>query len=256
MWSRAIIVAISLILLDLLGRGSYVSKLFEWLTAPSASLMQEVAMQKDRAIRQIKFTRTGALSIIDLEREVGELSATVSRVEQLEEDNRKLREQLGILPSEFRYISGSVVVSSDEMLLLKADTEGVEEGSVVVWKDNVVGIIRSSGARNVLVERVRESEEAIDVRVISVSGVVVGEGRVVGDKTSGIVLSDVSRDGEISPGMIVVTKTSDKMKEGLVVGKIEKIISSDAQVYQEAIVKELFTPITGDILFIIDDGGV
>lgn len=254
LWSRLLIVSIAIVLLNWIGLSKYLRSGVEWVVNPALTLVRGARVRTDRMIRQVKFVSSGALQIIDLEREVAELTTSAARVYELEEENTRLRDQLGLLPGGYDIVDGEVVSSGDDRIIVNLERSGAQAGQVVLWKDNLVGYIESVGYRNVAVRLMSSSEYETSVKIISVSGLLIGEGVLVSDQIEGMVVEGVSRESEMGEDMLVVTKGDEIFEGDLVIGKITRVVSTDADVVQSAVVAPVFNISVGDRVFVVWEG--
>lgn len=250
-WSRTVIVSVAILLLNWIGLIRPLVIGAEWVVNPALTFAREARVRTDRFVRQIKYARNGAIRIIDLEREVAELATSVARVSELTDENEKLRAQIGLLPVSRNIVEGEVISSSDDALIVNLSRAGAMGGQAVLWKDSVVGYVDSVGGRNVAVRLMSDSEYIVEARIISASGIVVGEGQLRSDQIEGMIIEDIGRESDISEGMLVVTRGDERFISDLIIGKIARVISSDADVLQSAVVSPVYNIAVGDLVFVM-----
>lgn len=251
-WGRLLAVSALLFLFDAVGKLRFVRSGAEWLLFPLVKVTGAVHREYGQGVRQVKFVRTGALRLVDLEREVGELVVNVSRVDELERENENLREQLGVLSSDYEYEVAEVLLIEGGDLVVSFSGVKPQVGWLVLWKDGLVGYVESVGEWIARVRTVRGFEIELAVDVKTSNGVKVGEGYVRGDVVSGIVLDKVLQEVDLRADLLVVSKgMDDRVPKGTVVGTVSTLLSGDADVYQRAQVKPILEPVVGDMLYVV-----
>lgn len=165
------------------------------------------------------FWKSGEARIKNLEQRNLELTSYKNRAEILGRENEDLRKQLAASATasvgQRRLLPVTVV---DVGQYLEIDT-GQFEGKTVVYLDNLVGKI----IKPHFVQLPTDSQSKIRVRVGRVLGLASGQ------FNSTIILDKVAQNEEIKIDDLVVTAD-----DGLIVGKIKKIISRETDLFQKA----------------------
>lgn len=176
------------------------------------------------------FWRSGEARIKNLEQRNLELLEFKNRAVILERENGELRKQLGVgVASGERLLPAPVVLAGSYLELGVGKVDGVSVGASVVYLSNLVGRVVKVLDHSSLVELPTSPQSKIPVRVGVVSGLVTGQ------FNSTIVLSQVAANEEINVGDLVVTSgEAGSIAANLIVGKIEKITSSETDLFKTA----------------------
>lgn len=178
---------------------------------------------------------------INLKEKNAELLGEVARLNEVVRENEFLRHQIGLSAQEDRELILASVIGQDlfglnrYFLINKGAKDGVKEKSVVVT------------AGNLLVGRVVEVVDSFSkVRLISDPGSRVNaliqnsgaKGLVKSNYETGLVIDLLSQGEDVGEGEMVVTSgLAGLFPAGLLVGQIQRIISSDTQISQMAEIK-------------------
>jgi len=176
-----------------------------------------------------------------LEEQINTLKAeTVSQkaqIEKLKSENEQMRQLLGApLPPDWQFLPAQVIGRQDQILVVDQGTDQqVAMGDVVVVEEVLVGQVIAVSPQESRVQLVfhPDFKTAALVRKSNLSGrAVVHGGR--------LFLEEVEVGKGLQPGSLVVTQ-----KEGLVLGEVGKIVSSDQESTQRA---EVVWPLEVDSL--------
>lgn len=184
-----------------------------------------------------------------------ELFAKIAALNELEKENKILREALGIeLQKEFKLALVQVIgkdISQDFILIDKGSEDGVFENMPVITQQKVlVGKINEVYKNFSKVMLISNKKSSLDALVQKsekdIFGVVKGEGNFK------ILFDLVPREAEISQEDIVVTSAFGGIfPKGLLVGKVKEIKKSDVEPFQQAEIEPAFNIKTIYILFLI-----
>lgn len=189
-----------------------------------------------------------------LQEENNQLLTQLAKQKELEKDNQALRAQFETSdPAPRTLLPAHVVGSSTNQIIIdKGMSDGVEKGSIVVVKDNLVGVVVKSLPHLAVVELVTHENTSFTARTSKTSalGIINGNGgdRLILDK---VVLSD-----KLEKGDAIVTKGDLDEKgtgypSGLVVGKIMSVNKKASDVFQRAEVKSLVDFEKTETVFVI-----
>ena len=169
------------------------------------------------------------------------LQADLARLKEVERENNILREQLEYVKKESLPLIPALVISKDSINLLasisinKGKKDGVEKNFPVIV---------SSG---ILIGKVSEVQEDISKVLLiidpqsSVPALVSdsqAEGIVTGEHGLGLVMDMIPQDKVIKKGDTVISSNLGKeLPQGLLIGEIEEVNTSDNKLFQKARVK-------------------
>lgn len=252
MWVRILVVSVLILMLDSIGRTKAVRRGLEWVLSPVSTGVGRVQLSARTVSRRVKFVKSGAVRLVDLERQVAELSTTVGRVNELEKENRILRGQLGILDVSYQYRVGEVVSIAENTMIMTVEGGGVSLGAPVLWEDGLIGMVERVGGWTVRVRLIGGLGKEVPVNLVDGSGRDIGEALLGSDIAHGLVVSQVLQEVGLNVGDVVVTRGSDGIvPAGLVIGIIREVVGSDADVYNQAIVEPIYRPDYGDLVFVV-----
>ena len=222
-----------------------------WLDAPknvffqliylSQKTVYQFARKVNKSVDSLASARVVNKENINLKEKNTELLGEVARLKETVRENEFLRRQIGLSAREDRELILASVIGQDlfglnrYFLINKGVRDGVKEKSVVVT------------AGNLLVGRVVESVDSFSkVRLLSDPGSRVNaliqnsgaKGLVKSNYETGLVIDLLSQGECIGEGEIVITSgLAGLFPAGLLVGQIQKVISSDTQISQMAEIK-------------------
>jgi rod shape-determining protein MreC len=187
-------------------------------------------------------TQIGSLRGINasLEEEVAILEAENGTLKKLEEENKLLRDQLGVegqKPGEVKAASVlgySLATSRGFINIDKGNSDGIQTGDLVVLKDIVLGKVETTSERTSTVKLLTDPESKVLCETSSqIKGVLVG------DFGSQMRLTKVLLDDTLREGDLLFTSGEEGMPKGMVVGRISKVKRLEAELFQEAEVEPL-----------------
>lgn len=187
----------------------------------------------------------------DLSYENALLVAENARLQNLEAENKTLREQLGTseIAEEFivaKVIGGGPLISGSNLLIDKGKNNQVPKGGLVVVKNILIGQVSSVGEVTSQVRLLSDSETKIPAETESkVSGLLVGR---FGNQ---IALDKIVQGRQVNKGEIVFTSGESDMPKGLVLGRVKKIENDPADLFQKAILEPILPFSSLETVFII-----
>ena len=173
--------------------------------------------------------------INDLKRENLQLQAQVTELQEVRRENDTLRRELAAREAdkEQKLLSAQVVGHSSvkfipELVIDRGTRDGLVQYQPVLVAGQLVGVVADAG------------EATATVRLItahnSVVPVVLANSRATGllrGGLRGLVVEDLPTDVEVHPGEPVVTeKISPFEHKGIQVGTVEKVVSSQSEIFQ------------------------
>jgi rod shape-determining protein MreC len=205
---------------------------------------------------------TGDLS--KLRTENTKLIAQLSKQKELEKENQALRDQFQTeSPSSLHLLPAQVIgmvslvpgdTSLDEITIDKGKRDGVHAGSVVIFKDNVVGKITQASEHIATVDLITHKGTLFTAETVKTStlGIITSRGN------NEVVLDNVVLSDKLENGDIVITKGNvDKNGSGypphLVVGKIASVNKKASALFQAAEIQSLVDFEKLSMVFVITD---
>ncbi|MDP2663964.1 MAG: rod shape-determining protein MreC [bacterium] len=182
-----------------------------------------------------------------------ELLSQIADLEEMEKENQRLMEALGLgLEKEFQLELASLVskdISKDSLLINKGGKEGVFEGMPVITSGKVlvgrIGQVFEDFSEVILISNKESSFEA-KIAGQDIFGVAKGKGSLK------LSLELISREKTVSEGDLVVSSSLGGIfPQGLLVGEVKEIKKSDVEPFQMAEIILGFTIDNLDYLFII-----
>ena len=183
------------------------------------------------------YWKSGQKKILNLEQRNRELLVRAEKVTALEKENKMLREQLNILPErEEEYILAKVISLRDGLKINKGTNDGVRAETVVIYGNYLVGKVIKTYPRYAVVEIPTDSHAKIEVMTSqnNTKGILKGQF----DQT--LLLDSVLQKDQLTVGEEVATSGEGTIyPQGLLIGKIGKVIKKEADLFQKAIVAPL-----------------
>lgn len=185
-----------------------------------------------------------------------ELTAEVTRLEELEHENSIFREELGFKERTDYDLTPAFIVGYDPsnfsqfLIIDKGSKDGIGIGDpVVVSKGILVGKIIDVYERTAKILLIIDSRSAIPgiVQGTRVSGIVRGEHGL------GLIMDTISQEEEVRAGERVITSGLDgEYPKGLLVGEIESVEKTSNELFQRAKLKTLTNYKSIEMVFIIN----
>lgn len=176
-----------------------------------------------------------------------ELLSRIARLEEMEEENRQLREALGLgLEKEFQMELANIVskdISRDSILVDKGEEDEIAEGNAVITPAKIlvgrIGQVYKDFSEVILISSDESSFEA-KISGREVFGVARGKGSMK------VSLELIPKEETVSEGDLVVSSSlGGVFPQGLLVGEIKGVKRSDVEPFQTAEINTGFT--VGDL---------
>jgi rod shape-determining protein MreC len=175
--------------------------------------------------------------------EIDRLQAEIARLRELEEENRDLRNLLGLKQ---RAGTGELlpvrVIARDPSPFVQAITldrgtdDGVKEGMTIITWRGVVGRVSRVSPTSSKVLLITDTSSSISGRIQTSESRVTGIIR--GRPEGGLLMQRIPQEETLQTGETVVTSDfGGLMPEGLVIGQIIQIRRKDVDVLQEAVIE-------------------
>ena len=180
----------------------------------------------------LTFWKSGESRIKYLELRIMEFAAAKNEAARLQKENDELRKQLGVSPLRSHTLLPAVVLGGGRFLQIGAgSSDGVKMGMTVVYLDNLIGKINMTTAHSSFVILPTDPNSKIPVKAGASRGIVSGQ------FNSSEILDRIAQNEEIKTGDTILTSgEGDSFEPNLVVGKVEKIISLETDIFKKATV--------------------
>ncbi|USH02771.1 rod shape-determining protein MreC [Grimontia kaedaensis] len=221
----ALLISASLMLADSrLGAFTNFRYLLNSLVAPLQYASNVPRDLLDNVFRQFTSHQQLLIDNTKLKEEVLLLRSGQLILDQLEQENQRLRELLGspFVRDERKMVAEVMAVDSDpykhQVMIDKGRTNGVYEGQPVINERGIVGQVSYVGAHNSRVLLITDPTHAIPVQVVRNDIRVIASGR--GDNDN-IQLENIPSSTDIEPGdMLVTSGLGGVFPEGYPVAKV------------------------------------
>lgn len=233
-----VFVSLCLLFLDLRGNlvflksgSSYVISPFYFASSNSRDSLRET-------FSFLTFWKSGEKRIRYLEQSNLELLVKATRTDQLERENRVLREQLGVASLASRKMLPAKVVGVGRFLVLGVGlNEGVKVGQMVVIKDVLVGRVLRATDKLSYVILPTDGSSKIPAHVSLKESV---RGLVIGQYNSSIVLDQIVQMDKVVENQLILTSGDEGSYEpGLLIGKVGKVLSSETDLFKKVEVQPI-----------------
>lgn len=188
----------------------------------------------------VSFLRVGSLSrqVRLLENESLLYQAKIARLQGVDEENERLREELKLLPrNKFKLLTADVIGHSvdgarEGLIINRGTTDGLREGLPVIVNDGiVVGNIVKADIATSIVMLVSDT----NFRLAAIVQGTKAQGLIQGGKGLDIFLEQVPRSEKINVGDKVVTAGVDGLfPANLLVGTIRTLSAPENEIFQSA----------------------
>lgn len=173
-------------------------------------------------------------------RENNAFAAKSAEVESTKKENEELREQLKLLPREKFDLESGFVIGQDPqslgswIMIDKGDTTGVKKGMPVIVSSGIlIGRVEDVFLSSSRVNLLTSPTSSVNVEDTETSA----RGVIRGAFGLGLVMDMVSQTEVLKEDdQIVTSGLGGSVPKGLLIGKIEKIMSSGDGLYQQAVV--------------------
>jgi len=191
----------------------------------------------------------------NLREENAQLLGEVAFLKRVEQENNFLREQIGLSANEERELILAEVIGYDilgsnrQFLINKGKEDGVEEGMVVISAGNLlVGQVIEALGSFAKVRLLADPNSKVNA-LIQESGIT---GLVKSAQGLDLVIDLLPQGEEINSGETVVSSgLAGIFPSGLLIGQIQKVISSDARISQTAKIKPVVDFMKLERVFVI-----
>jgi len=175
----------------------------------------------------------------------------VAQLNQFQEENDKLRAQLGAPElDKFKLIPAKIISKDNGISVVYDKNESVIKGSVVVYKNNFIGRVINQTNRSASIALVTDPSTQMAVNIINNDKKIV-KGISTGQFGTGITVDRIEQNENISKGNLVVLDKSPGAPAGIVVGEILEVDKIESDLFQRAKVSSFIEFDSLDTVFII-----
>jgi|GEM_PF-4479479 len=238
---KYLILSLFILLLSVFNIGvkSFVSTKYLQFITPSAVSGQKI--YNNYANFSLALQRSAMLD--EKEQQIVSLSELVADYESVKEENKLLKETLGVKTLSFEkkqlVIAQLVFIDTTKSVataVVSSDSsDNIKVGSPVIYSNSLVGVVSEINKNRVLVNLISNKDfvtEAVDI--------VTGANGVVRGAFLGITFSDVLNSETLNLGDIIATSgSSGKFENSYVLGKVSDVKSTEGEPFQTATVVSL-----------------
>lgn len=209
-----------------------------YLLSPVQKISYQASLKFNRFINFISSIYYLEQDKTRLEQENQGLLGEVVYLKQVEQENEFLRKQINLAPLK----TGQLVLANviglgsssleKSILIDKGEKDGVEKGMVIISAGNLlVGrIIETTGSFS-RVLLIIDADSRVNVKINEVGAMAL----LRGDGEQSLLIDLVPVEKEIKEGQLIITSGLEGVfPDGLLVGRVKKIISVDVQPFQKA----------------------
>jgi len=206
----------------------------------SSGLVESSAYMAMTPLRMAQYWREGITHIADLERRLADASVERVRLEELEAENARMREELAVLPTPQREggarIMSRPLTTGTQLVISGGEANGVKVGMYATDVSGVlVGRIERTGKYISYVRRPIDDGTVIAVRLSgrSTTGILRGTGTLA-------EITEVLQTDTMHVGDLVVTHGTDELyPPGMAIGQVFELTGKAADVTKGATIQIL-----------------
>lgn len=237
----AILIILGLIFLNAQGYLEKPKDVFFHLTSPGQKFIYQITLKINNFINFLKWIKELNQENIRCQEENQQLSGQIVELKEIAQENEFLRQQLNLSESEERQLILANVIGAgptnfgEYLLIDKGQEDGVREKAVVITAGNLlVGRITQVSTSLAKVLLITHPSSRINA-LIQESG---AQGIIRGGVNLSLTMDWISQQEKIEPGQTVITSgLAGLFLRGLLIGQVERVVSSDPQVFQQAKIK-------------------
>jgi rod shape-determining protein MreC len=189
-----------------------------------------------------------------LKEENAGLLTQLAEFEKVKKENRTLQNQLKNDQSNPKKLLPAQIIGQkeDSFILDKGSDEGIKAGSVLIYKNNLIGKVVTASVHRSVAELLTKNNSSFTVKTSKTSALGIGKGKGGGT----VVIDNVVLADKLEKNDIVVTKGDiDENGSGyppdLVVGKIVSVNKKASALFQAAEVEPLVDFEKMEMVFVI-----
>ena len=206
--------------------------------------------------RQLEFLKDARLSS-QKNRALGEqlaqvLSENASLRRQLAEAQGFLAQDKVLGAHTYTTVASRPIGFNRYLTLDKGSNDNIQVGQPVVYKENLIGLIKYVSPKSSQVQLVSDPDSKIAAFVSNEQG--RAKGILLGQFGSQLLLDKVLHQEKVNSGDLVYSDgTEGKLPRGLILGQVERVDERENEIFKQAIVKPVFEVADLDIVFVIVD---
>jgi rod shape-determining protein MreC len=235
------LIIVGLIFLNSQGWLNPIKDIFYSSTKPAQEIFYQFSHQINKLVVFISSINQLEQENIELRKENQELLARVAQLQEMERENQFLHQQIGLSDSEPKELILARVIGQEAsglgryFLINKGKKDGVKEKAIVITAGNLlVGRVTEVASSFSKVQLIIDANSRVNA-LIQESGMT---GLVKGDQGLSLVIDLLPQGEVIEKGQTVVSSgRAGLFPAGLLIGQIQRVISSDVQISQIAKVK-------------------
>lgn len=247
-----LLVGLLLIILGKIGLVNFFTSNLQSLSLPVQIGFHNITSEFGNIVTTV--TQIGSLrgknSALELDNAV--LKADNARLQQLQNENKSLRDQLGTPNKDLKILQTARTIgispfgTKSVLLIDKGGNDGVKRGFLVIYKNILIGQIRDVSPKVSSVQLL--SDPATKIPVVTSNG---AEGILEGEFGSGTVITNVVQDDKLSRGDLIFTSGKNNFPKGLVLGEVARVNKIDKEYFQKATANQLIKIKDLNVVFII-----
>lgn len=184
----------------------------------------------------LQFINSGEKRIIFLERRNLDLQAKMVLYEAILKENSELKKQLGEEVTEKNILIVAKVLGLNRYLQIEAENSKISPGQSVIYLNNLIGRIEKKDGKIAYVLLTTDHKSVIPARAANFA-----TGIVTGAYASKMSFELVGKTEIVQIQDLIITSGLDRITpEGIVLGKVEKVVASENELFQKFEVVPLF----------------
>lgn len=236
------VVSLILLLLSLINALSFINNQFDFIVRPFSTTLR--SSSSDIGIFLNQYTSGGKLQSenFELNKQIIQLKEQLVNYSEIKKENDFLKTNPVSLVQSVILSSVISLNTNGTMLINKGKVDEVKEGEIVlVSQSTVLGRISSVNDFTSTLELIGYSQtpsrHGVSVKSLTEGNEVAGFLTEADDKSS-LIVNEILKTNSINPNAIFVTSGADTIyPQGLVVGSVLKVNSSDTQTTKSATLK-------------------
>jgi rod shape-determining protein MreC len=229
--------------------------LFLFISSPFLVVLEKTGSVFEDFFSTIRSIKDLTKKLEEQEKEIRILQSEKAGLIEEAKENETLKKQLGFLESNKNlnllpaYVIGRTPNSFLQYLIInKGEKDGVSKGQIVVSEGILVGRIEEVNISTSKVFLITNPTQAVPASTQESRA----SGLVKGELGYGLVLEDIPKETSLSIGENVITSgLGGDFPKGFLIGQIEKVISSPADLFQKASLKPFLDYSKLEIVFVI-----
>jgi len=229
----AAIIFIVLVLGEWLGLMQPVVSFFERMLQPTVVQVSQITAETNQPLILFRKSFGAARRVQELEREYSQSLAKISELEYLEQENQELRRLFQAQEKTVGTVIAAPIISHGQPSISAGKDEGILVGQPVLVAEMLVGLVKSTTTHQSTINLLFQNmTQPILVKTEGgIEGLVVGNGK-------NILLTEISKEADISIGERVITVGQEQIQPRLVVGRVQQLIDQPSAPIKQAIIHQ------------------